>query len=216
MGSTAVEFKPETRTLLQLVKTRRTVYGLSNTCSISGEAVEAIIKDAVLHVPSSFNTQTTRVLLLLGEEHQKLWDLTLGIMEGLVAAGSVAKEMFENNTKPKLNGFRGAHGTVLFFVEYDALAEIKKKFPTYANKFDPYALESNAMSQYLVWTALASEGLGANLQHYSPLIDTPVQKQWNIPASWKLDAQLVFGTPTGQPIEKTFAPLEDRFKVFGK
>jgi predicted oxidoreductase (fatty acid repression mutant protein) len=69
---------------------------------------------------------------------------------------------------------------------------------------------------FKVWTALASEGLGANLQHYSPLIDTPVQKQWNIPASWKLDAQLVFGTPTGQPIEKTFAPLEDRFKVFGK
>jgi hypothetical protein len=112
MGSTAVEFKPETRTLLQLVKTRRTIYGLSNTCSISDEAVEAIIKDAVLHVPSSFNTQTTRVLLLLGEEHQKLWDLTLGIMEGLVAAGSVAKEMFENNTKPKLNGFQGAYGTV--------------------------------------------------------------------------------------------------------
>jgi predicted oxidoreductase (fatty acid repression mutant protein) len=49
--------------------------------------------------------------------------------------------------------------------------------------------------------------LVANLQHYSPLIDEQVQKMWNVPASWKLDAQLVFGTPTGDPSEKTFVPL---------
>lgn len=68
----------------------------------------------------------------------------------------------------------------------------------------------------LVWTALESEGFGANLQHYSPLIDEQIAKQWSLPASWKLDAQLVFGTPTGQAGEKTFLPLEERFKVFGK
>lgn len=67
-----------------------------------------------------------------------------------------------------------------------------------------------------VWTALESEGFGANLQHYSPLVDEQIQKQWNLPASWKLDAQLVFGVPTSEPGEKAFAPLEDRFKVFGK
>lgn len=67
-----------------------------------------------------------------------------------------------------------------------------------------------------VWTALQSEGFGANLQHYSPLIDEQIAKTWNIPASWKLDAQLVFGTPNSEPGEKTFAPIEDRYKVFGK
>lgn len=67
-----------------------------------------------------------------------------------------------------------------------------------------------------VWVALQSEGFGANLQHYTPLVDEGIQKQWNLPASWKLDAQLVFGTPTGEPSEKAFAPIEDRFKVFGK
>lgn len=68
----------------------------------------------------------------------------------------------------------------------------------------------------IVWLALEAEGFGANLQHYSPLIDSHVQEQWNLPTSWKLDAQLVFGTPTGEPGEKTFLPLEGRFKVFGK
>ena len=38
---------------------------------------------------------------------------------------------------------------VLFFVDYEALAPIKEKFAIYADKFDPFALESNAMSQYL-------------------------------------------------------------------
>jgi predicted oxidoreductase (fatty acid repression mutant protein) len=165
MGSTTAEFKNRaTATLLELAKNRRTIYALTNESPVSNDAIETIIKNAVLHVPSSFNTQTTRIILLLGEEHQRLWDITLGAMENLVAAGVVPRQLFETHSKPKLSGFRAAYGTVcfksscrlipdlakvLFFIEYDALTEIKKKFPTYANKFDPYALESNAMSQYL-------------------------------------------------------------------
>ncbi|GLI81423.1 putative nitroreductase [Penicillium ochrochloron] len=217
MGSTAVEFKNSaTSTLLELVKTRRTYYGLKAESPISDDAIESIVQDSVLHVPSSFNTQTSRVVLLLKEEHKKVWDIAIGAMEGLVAAGHVSKEMFENQTKPKLDAFRAAYGTVLFFVEYESLASIKEKFAIYADKFDPFALESNAMSQYLVWLALESEGFGANLQHYSPLIDEQIAKTWDLPTSWKLDAQLVFGVPTSEPGEKTFEPLENRFKVFGK
>ncbi|KAE8353399.1 Nitroreductase-like protein [Aspergillus coremiiformis] len=217
MGSTQVEFKnPATATLLELVKSRRTYYGLKAESPISDNTIESIVQDSVLHVPSSFNTQTSRVVLLLKEEHQKVWDIAIKAMEGLVAAGQVPKEMFETQTKPKLEAFRAAYGTVLFFVDFDSLAPIKEKFAIYADKFDPFALESNAMSQYLVWTALESEGFGANLQHYSPLVDADIQKTWNLPATWKLDAQLVFGTPTSGPGDKEFAPIEDRFKVFGK
>ncbi|KAJ5200137.1 hypothetical protein N7491_009062 [Penicillium cf. griseofulvum] len=217
MGSTQPEFKnPATSTLLELVKARRTYYDLKGESPVSDDVIERIVQDSVLHVPSSFNTQTSRVVLLLKEEHQKVWDITIKIMEGLVAAGHVSQEMFDTSTKPKLNAFRAAYGTVLFFVDYDSLATIKENFATYADKFNPFAQESNAMSQYLVWTALQSEGFGANLQHYSPLIDEQIAKTWNLPASWKLDAQLVFGVPNSEPKEKEFAPLEDRFKVFGK
>ncbi|KAJ5768897.1 hypothetical protein N7520_003456 [Penicillium odoratum] len=217
MGSTAVEFKnPATTTLLELVKSRRTYYGLKGESPISDDAIERIVEDSVLHVPSSFNTQTSRVVLLLKEEHKKVWDIAIRAMEGLVAAGHITKESFETATKPKLESFRAAYGTVLFFVDYESLAPIKEKFAIYADKFDPFALESNAMSQYLVWLALESEGFGANLQHYSPLIDAEITKTWDLPASWKLDAQLVFGTPTSEAGEKAFQPLETRLKVFGK
>ncbi|RAH70319.1 nitroreductase family protein [Aspergillus aculeatinus CBS 121060] len=214
---TAAEFKnPATTAILEAAKARRSIYTLKAESPIADEAIEQLVQQAVLHVPSSFNTQTGRIVLLLKEEHQKLWDIAISALEGLVAAGQVPKETFENQTKPKLNAFRNGYGTVLFFVDYDSLAPIKEKFAIYADNFNPWALESNAMAQYLIWTALESEGFGANLQHYSPLIDEQVAKQWNLPASWKLDAQLVFGTPTAPAGEKAFAPLEDRFKVFGK
>jgi predicted oxidoreductase (fatty acid repression mutant protein) len=52
------------------------------------------------------------------------------------------------------------------------------------------------------------------LQHYNPLIDEKVKKTWNLPASWKLIAQMPFGKPTDQPGEKEFQPLEERVKFF--
>lgn len=106
---------PATSTLFDLVKSRRTYYALKSESPVPNSVIETIVKDAVLHVPSSFNTQTTRVVLLLKEEHKKLWNAALSIMEGLVTAGKLPKEMFENNTKPKLEGFRNGYGTVCWF-----------------------------------------------------------------------------------------------------
>ncbi|MNJ66145.1 hypothetical protein D3C77_621970 [compost metagenome] len=70
------------------------------------------------------------------------------------------------------------------------------------------------MLQFVVWTALANEGVGASLQHYNPLIDEKVQQEWNIPASWKLIAQMPFGKPVAEPGDKQFNPLDSRLKVF--
>lgn len=71
------------------------------------------------------------------------------------------------------------------------------------------------MLQFSVWTALEAEGLGANLQHYNPLVDAKVAEQWKLPTTWKLAAQLVFGGKAGEAGEKTFNPVEEKFKVFG-
>lgn len=120
MGSTAIEFKNSaTSTLLELVKGRRTYYGLKAESPISDDAIERIVQDSVLHVPSSFNTQTSRVVLLLKEEHKKVWDIAIKAIEGLVAAGHVPKESFESSTKPKLESFRAAYGTVCIFGDRD-------------------------------------------------------------------------------------------------
>ena len=75
------------------------------------------------------------------------------------------------------------------------------------------------MNQFIAWTALATEGLGCNLQHLHPTISKDVAETWNVPETWSLRAQLIFGTPTGPPrggVEKQFAPLEGRVQVYGK
>lgn len=54
------------------------------------------------------------------------------------------------------------------------------------------------------------------MQHYNPLIDSSVAKQWNLPTEWRLVAQLVFGSPETEPSEKAQKPVEERVKIFGK
>lgn len=71
------------------------------------------------------------------------------------------------------------------------------------------------MHQYYVWTALETQGLGVNLQHYNPLIDE-VKKTFDIPEHWILKAQMVFGTPAKEPAPKVQkVALADRLIVRG-
>ncbi len=103
----------------------------------------------------------------------------------------------------------------MFFEDQGAVKEYQEKFPLYADRFPTWASESAGMHEYAIWTLLASRGLAANLQHYNPIVDELVQKQWNVNPNWKLSAQLVIGSPAMQPYEKTFKPLEERFITYG-
>ncbi|MGN6975356.1 nitroreductase family protein, partial [Neisseria sp. P0006.S006] len=62
---------------------------------------------------------------------------------------------------------------------------------------------------------LAAAGIGANLQHYNPLPDAAIAKEWNLPESWLLRAQMVIGGIAAPAGEKAFQPIEGRLKVFG-
>ena len=83
------------------------------------------------------------------------------------------------------------------------------------NRFPIWSTQSDAMLQYALWVALEAEGLGANLQHYNPVVDAKVAETWKLPATWRLNAQLVFGGRGGEPSAKSFAPVEEKLKVFG-
>jgi predicted oxidoreductase (fatty acid repression mutant protein) len=71
------------------------------------------------------------------------------------------------------------------------------------------------MLQFALWTSFVAEGLGANLQHYNPLIAEKVAAEWKVPPIWKLNAQLVFGGRTAPADPKTFEPIENIVKVSG-
>ncbi len=190
------------------VESRRSIYGIDAEIKISPERVAEIVKHSVKHAPSAFNSQTARALVLSGDHHKKLWEATKEILRAMVPAANFAP------TEAKINSFRAGAGTVLFFEEQTKIAELQEKFPTYADRFPLWSLQSSGMAQFVVWTALEDEGLGASLQHYSPLVDEFVQTEWKIPGEWKLLSQLVFGNPIAAPAEKIFAPIDERVIVF--
>ncbi len=190
------------------VKDRRSIYGISKEAVIPDERIAEIVRNAVLHAPSASNSQSGRAVILLGEHHNKLWDITREILRKRVPEERFAR------TAAKMESFRSGYGSVLFLEDQSVVEELQSKFPTYKDNYPLWSLQSSGMLQYIVWTALESEGFGASLQHYNPLIDDAVKKEWNIPESWKLLSQLVFGKPTAPAGNKEFKPLEDRVKVF--
>ncbi|KZZ95761.1 nitroreductase [Ascosphaera apis ARSEF 7405] len=199
----------------KVIAERRTIYNLCSETPVPDSEIVNIVNHAVKHVPSAFNTQSTRAVVLLNAEHEKLWDETVKVFEGLVATGAVPKEAFESWTKPKLASFRAGKGTVLFYEDPAHIAGFQEKFPAFKDQFEPWAEHTNAMHQYAVWLSLHAAGLGASLQHYNPVIDSKVAELFKVPAEWKLRAQLVFGLKTNEPGDKNFNALEDRVKVFG-
>jgi uncharacterized protein len=193
---------------LALIKNRRTYYPLSKDVPISNARVQEIVTQAVLNVPSSWNSQSNRVVVLFGEEHHKFWDITTDTLKAIVPDAQWQP------TADKMAMFRGAAGTIMLFDDQAVVEHMQSAFPTYAHKFPGWADDSSAMLQFTLWVALEAEGLGANLQHYNPIVDAKVAETWKLPSTWKLNAQLVFGGKTGEAGEKTFKPVEELMKVF--
>ncbi|MDO5651909.1 MAG: nitroreductase family protein [Moraxella sp.] len=190
-------------------ETRRSIYALNKNLPISTDEVKQIIEHAVKHTPSSFNSQSTRVIALFGAEHDKLWDLTTEALRAIVPAENFAP------TEQKLAMFKAGAGTVMFFEDKRPIEALQANFPAYADNFPIWAEHTNAMHQYAIWTALAAAGVGANLQHYNPVIDDAVAKTWHVPSEWKLRAQMVFGGIAAPAGDKEFAPLDERLQFFG-
>ncbi|KAI0737232.1 Nitroreductase [Daedaleopsis nitida] len=198
-------------TFFEAVKNRRTYYAITPESTIPDEKVEEIIATAVKHAPSSFNSQSSRAVLLLGEEHKKLWEITLNILKEIVPAEQLPA------TEGRIGGFANGHGTILFFEDEEVVKGLQAKFPLYQDRFPTWAQHASGILQFIIWTALEKEGLGASLQHYNPLISPKVLSTWDLPTSWTLVAQMPFGKPSAAPGERTYQAVEgERFKVFGK
>ncbi|EOT43325.1 MULTISPECIES: nitroreductase family protein [Enterococcus] len=193
---------------LETIKNRRSIYALGRNVNLKETEIEEIIKEAVKYSPTAFNAQSPRVVILFGQAHEKLWEMTEEALKPLTPA-----EAFPN-TQAKLAGFKAGLGTVLFFKNTDTVKNLQEEFALYADNFPDWAEQSNGIATANAWTALEEAGLGANLQHYNPVIDEAVAKEWNIPANWQLRSQLVFGSKEAEAGEKDFLSDDERFLTF--
>ncbi|MDR1684249.1 MAG: nitroreductase family protein [Elusimicrobiota bacterium] len=191
----------------EAVTTRRSRYALSAKSTISDDKLKEIIATAVLNAPSAYNAQPARVVVLLGQSHKKIWDIAMAALRKIVPADKFAR------TENKINSFAAAYGTVLFYNDEDTIKDLQTKYPDYKDNFALWAAQGMGLVQYGLWLALTAQGLGANLQHYNPLIDEEAAKAFNIPPGWKLLGQMPFGVPAAPPFKKTSKPAEELVKM---
>lgn len=193
----------------ELIARRRSHYDLGRDIGITDEEIRRIIENAVKNAPSAYNSQSQRVVLLLGYDHTDLWDITENALRK-----KIGDQRYAGATEEKINGFRKAYGTVLFFDDMAKTCEFGNKFPSNVANFPIWAHQASGMLQYAVWLSFEDKGLGASLQHYNPVIDPDVKERWNLPEDWKLLAQMPFGSIESGAPEKAFEPIGARMKVF--
>ena len=193
---------------LDHIKQRRTIYAVGKSVALTPEQIESVIKEAVNHSPSAFNSQTSRIVTLFGESHLQFWNIVRETLRKIVPDAA-----FEG-TNAKINSFAAGYGTVLFYEDQDVVKSLQEQFALYADNFPVWSEHSSAIAQFAVWTALSEQNIGASLQHYNPIVDAEIAEIFDIPANWKLRAQLVFGSIEAPAGEKTFMAEADRFKTF--
>ena len=168
---------------------RRSIYALGKDLELSNQELIETIQGAVLNTPTAFNSQTSRVVILLDEESDAFWnEIAYSELEKVTPA-----EAFEA-TKERLAGFAQAKGTILFYEDQDVVKGLQEQFPLYAENFPIWSEQGHGIALYATWLALAEKN--------------------DIPANWKLRAQAPFGqivAPAGDKDVQT----EGRFKVFG-
>lgn len=152
---------------------------------------------------------------MLGDKHRELWEKIWASHK----VGLTTPEM-EATFRAKFDGFEAGYGTVCFFESQAAIDAFVAKVPSVEAQMPTWSANTAGMAQFIVWCALAADGMGASLQHYgsyTPQNHETLNSFLGVPKEWIPTAQMPFGVPVGEPGNparpKTFLPLEDRVKI---
>ena len=179
------------------VAARRSAYSLDDGIGAVGASEGSVIdalRKVIPLVPSAFNMRSVRTVVLFGDDHRRLWREVGGILRARMEGRDFSA------TEAKMASFSSAAGTILFYEVDTKTEELMEEHPSYRDLFPQWAEHGNAMMQFAFWTAIADMGLGANIQHYNPIVDARVAEEFGIPDGYRLIAQMVFGrvvTPAG-------------------
>ena len=168
---------------------------------MSTDEIHALINEVTELVPDAFNMKSARVVVALGEKQDELWDGIYDVFDGKAA-------------REKIDGFKAAAGTILYFYDEEVVHGLQEKFAAYAENFPVWANQANGMLQINIWSALRELGVGANIQHYNPVIDDFVREKFGLPESWKLVAQMPFGGIVMEPAPKDKEDISERVKFY--
>ncbi|PKI82314.1 hypothetical protein MVES_003761 [Malassezia vespertilionis] len=194
---------------LNAIQNRRTIYGLTKKTILPDPQIVQLVQQAVREAPSAFNVQSSRVVILLGKQHDDYWNQIVP-----ASLRAVAGESAVEASKGKLAGFANGVGTILFFEDEALIKGQQQSFPQYAAGFPLWSNHHSGIAQIYTWVLLESEGYGCNLQHYGGLTGETLKKVYNLPESYKLQSEMVFGYPEAPAGEKSYMNDNERVIVF--
>ncbi|KAJ3076439.1 hypothetical protein HDU98_003303 [Podochytrium sp. JEL0797] len=195
-----------------LLHTRRSHRVTTPVSLLTDKQLEDLVKLAVNQAPSAFSSESSRAVLLLKKEHAKFWDMV---------RTNVAKSQTGEHLQKSLGNianYSSGYGTVLIYEDDSVIAGFQQKFPPLHDSLTEWQKHGSGILQFTIWSLLAEAGMGASLQHQQRHVEEDAAKAYGIPSSWKLVAQIPFGgIPEGAALpDKVPAPIESRFKSFGK
>ena len=192
----------------EAVTARRSIYKLGRNIPVLQSQIIAAVERMVKDSPSAFNMQSARIVVTMLDHHENVWHITKGELQKTLPADRFAV------VEKKIDGFAAAYGTILFFESSNMIKAMQDQISEYAANFPTWAMQANGMLQFAIWTALEDLGLGVNLQHYNSLIDQPIKQVFDLPDSWDLVAQMVFGEKLEEPKPIAKIPTGSRVKIF--
>ena len=119
---------------IEELKARRSQYVLTSESPVGDQEIVKTVEDVTVQVPSAFNSQPQRAVVLFGDANQKLWNIVKETLRKVVSDDEAFKA-----TEAKINAFAAGHGTVLFYDDTDVTKQLQKNFPTYAANFPGFA-----------------------------------------------------------------------------
>ena len=160
---------------------------LGKKVHLSQNYLSALIIEAIKSCPSVQGIQGLKFVVLYHEAHQKFWQLVEAQQRQEIPAHVFAATAY------KMQACQNALGTILFFEDQQVLQDLAKKQPLLAQQHPNWSAQYLGVASLAAWGILADVGLGAELLHYQGF-DHKLQKQFKLEQSWKLKAQLLFGS----------------------
>jgi len=130
---------------IQLLQNRRTHYILAKSSPVSDAKIIELVEEALKHTPTAFNSQNGRVVILLHNHHDKLWQMTHDALKAVVPADQFPA------TAEKITAFADSYGTLLFFEDSSHHQQPARAIPTLCPQFPGVvaAVQRNLAKQYL-------------------------------------------------------------------
>ena len=92
---------------LEATVIRRSTIDLKKESTIPNARIIELVKHSLLHTPTPFHTQSTRAVVLLQKDHEKLWDIAHEHR-----SKSDPPEFFNARVGPNIKAYKQGYGTV--------------------------------------------------------------------------------------------------------